>query len=86
MMIAMYFDSHLEAQLREHAGRRAERDWAELIEVVTDLTKAIKAEQAAGTSATDPRMLELARQWRALIDRLTGGEHGIPPAVAPNYG
>ena len=81
-MIDMYFDSLLEVQLREHAGRRAERDWAELIEVVTDLTRAIKAEQVAGTGATDPRMLELARQWRALIDRLTSGEHGIRPAAA----
>ena len=82
----MYFDQHLEVQLREHAGRRAERDWAELIEVVTDLTRAIKAEQVAGTSATDPRMLELARQWQALIDRFTRGEHGIRPALPSTYG
>jgi hypothetical protein len=61
---------------RERADRQAERDWAQLIEVVSDLTAAIKAERAAGTEATDPRMLELARQWRALIDRFTvrGGE------------
>jgi hypothetical protein len=54
---------------REQARRRAELDWAELIEVVTSLGDAARAELAAGTATTDPKMLELARQWRALIEQ-----------------
>jgi hypothetical protein len=69
-------------QLREQAGRQAELDWVELIEVVTELTREIEAEQAAGTEPFDPRMRELARQWRALIDHFTGGERGGRLALA----
>jgi hypothetical protein len=50
------------------SGRQAEHEWAELIEVVVELGAAIEAERARGTAPTDPRMLELARQWRALLD------------------
>jgi hypothetical protein len=56
---------------REHARRQAECDWAELIEVVTSLGNAARAELANGTDANDPKMVELARQWRALIDHFT---------------
>jgi hypothetical protein len=78
-MIGQYIEPELERRLRDHPSRQAERDWAELIEVVTELTRAINAEQAAGTEPTDARMLELARQWRALL------EHFIlqhPPGAA----
>jgi hypothetical protein len=72
-MIAIYLEPGVDGHFCEHTGRRAERDWAELIEVVTEVTRAVKAEQAAGTKPTDPRMRELARQWRALIDHFTRG-------------
>ena len=71
MMIEMYFNPELGSHLREHDQRQAELDWAQLIEAVTDLTAAIAAEQAAGTESTDPRMFELARRWRALINHYT---------------
>ena len=63
----------------------ARGDWAQLIEVVTELTKAVRAERAAGTEATDPRMIELMRQWRALIDQFTGVEDGIRHSLARMY-
>ena len=67
---------------REHAARQAERDWAELVEVVTSLGDAAHAELAAGAETTDPRMLELARQWRALLDHFTGGGDKLPVLTA----
>jgi hypothetical protein len=57
---------------------QAERDWAELIE-------AVGAEQARGTDPSDPRMLELARRWRALIEQFTGGDDGIRESLATMY-
>jgi hypothetical protein len=63
---------------RDHPTRDPERDWAELIEAVTALGAAAKAELAAGTDASDPRMLELARRWRALIEHFTGGGQRLP--------
>jgi hypothetical protein len=67
---------------REHAVRQADCDWAELVEVVTSLGNAPHAELAAGTETTDPRMLELARQWRALLDHFTGGGDKLPALSA----
>jgi hypothetical protein len=58
--------------------RDAERAWAELID-------AVRAEQAAGTSPTEPRMLELARRWRDLIEQFTGGDAGIERSLATMY-
>jgi hypothetical protein len=63
---------------RDHPPRDPERDWAELIEAVTALGAAATAELAAGTDASDPRMLELARQWRALIEHFTGDGQRLP--------
>jgi hypothetical protein len=66
------------AALGDEAIIRAESEWAELIE-------AVKSERAAGTPPTDTRMLELAGQWRALIEQFTGGHPGIRRSLATNY-
>lgn len=71
---------------REHLTRDPERDWAELIEAVTALGAAAKAELAAGTDARDPRMLELARQWRALIEHFTGDGQRLPALTLSGRG
>lgn len=57
---------------------RSEQDWADLIAAVT-------AERAGGTDPGDPRMLELARRWRALIERFTGGDAGIAQSLSRMY-
>jgi hypothetical protein len=56
----------------------AQRDWAQLIE-------AVRAEQANGTDPGDPRMLELARRWRGLIEQFTGGDEGIRESLGRMY-
>jgi MerR family transcriptional regulator, thiopeptide resistance regulator len=70
------------AQRRQRVGegriRQGEREWAELID-------AVRAEQAAGTAPTDPRMLELAQQWLGLIEQFTGGDEGIRQSLAAMY-
>jgi MerR family transcriptional regulator, thiopeptide resistance regulator len=65
-------------ELGEEGLRRAERDWAELID-------AVKAEQSAGTAPTDPRMLQLAREWRGLVEQFTGGDEGIRRSLETMY-
>ena len=64
--------------LGEEGMAAAERDWAELIE-------AVRAEQAAGIDPSDPRVLELAGRWRALIEQFTGGDEGIRQSLARMY-
>ncbi|HEX3691579.1 MAG TPA: MerR family transcriptional regulator [Solirubrobacteraceae bacterium] len=64
--------------LGEEGMAAAERDWAELIE-------AVRAEQAAGTDASDLRMQELAGRWRALIEQFTGGDEGVRESLGRMY-
>jgi DNA-binding transcriptional MerR regulator len=84
-MIEKYYTPEQQEQLalrRQELGddriRAAEREWAALIE-------AVKAEQAAGTDPTSPRMLELAQEWRGLIEQFTGGDEGIRDSLAAMY-
>ena len=64
--------------LGEEGMAAAQRAWAELIE-------AVKAERAAGTDSSDPRMLELAGRWRDLIRQFTGGDEGIRQSLQRMY-
>lgn len=64
--------------LGEEGMATAQRDWAQLIE-------AVRAEQATGTDPADPRMVELARRWRGLIEQFTGGDDGIRQSLGRMY-
>jgi DNA-binding transcriptional MerR regulator len=64
--------------LGEEGMRRAERQWADLID-------AVEAARAAGTPPSDPGMRELARRWRELIEQFTGGDEGIRQSLATMY-
>jgi MerR family transcriptional regulator, thiopeptide resistance regulator len=60
--------------LGEDGMRRAEADWAELID-------AIRAEKARGTDPSDPRVRELAGRCRALLEAFTGGNPEIAASL-----
>jgi hypothetical protein len=84
-MIEKYYTPEQQQQLEQrrdelvdHGIRQGERDWAALI-------AALRAERASGTRPTDPQMLELARQWQALIEQFTGGDEGIRRSLATMY-
>ena len=66
------------ATLGAEGLRAAERDWAELID-------AARAEQAAGTDPSDPRVQELAARWRELIQQFTGGDAGLHASLNSMY-
>jgi MerR family transcriptional regulator, thiopeptide resistance regulator len=85
IMSESYYTTQQQEQLAERRRAlgddgmaAAERNWAELIADV-------RAEKAAGTDPSDPRMLELARRWRELIERFTGGDDGIRQSLARMY-
>jgi len=54
----------------EERMQQAPKDWELLIAEV-------RAEKEEGTDPTDPRVLQLARRWMALINEFTGGDPGI---------
>jgi DNA-binding transcriptional MerR regulator len=84
-MIEKHYTPEQREELERRAGelgeagmRRAELEWAELIE-------AVKSEQAAGTDPADARVLALARRWQTLIEQFTGGDEGIASSLQTMY-
>jgi DNA-binding transcriptional MerR regulator len=65
-------------RLGEAAIRAVEAEWPVLIAKV-------RAEIGKGTDPADPRVQELARRWRELVEQFTGGNPGIERAVAQRY-
>lgn len=61
-------------ELGEAGMRRAEADWAELIDQV-------QAEMDKGTDPTEPHIQALARRWMALVESFTGGDPGIQQSL-----
>jgi len=70
------------AQRREALGpegmRAAEQAWADLIAEA-------EAERTAGTDPAAPRMQEIARRRRALVERFTGGDPAIRESLGRMY-
>jgi DNA-binding transcriptional MerR regulator len=65
-------------KLGEAAIKATEAEWPVLIAKV-------RAEMEKGTPASDPRVQEMARRWRKLVEQFTGGSPGIEQAVAQRY-
>jgi MerR family transcriptional regulator, thiopeptide resistance regulator len=83
--VETYYTPEQLAQLRERADalgadglKRAERDWAELIE-------AVERERVAGTDPADPRLDPLVERWTALVRAFTGGDPGIKASLQRLY-
>jgi DNA-binding transcriptional MerR regulator len=58
------------AQLGDEGLRRGQEAWAELI-------AAMEAERQRGADPAEPRVQELTRRWRALVDEMSGGDADI---------
>jgi MerR family transcriptional regulator, thiopeptide resistance regulator len=56
--------------LGEDGLRRGQEAWAELIPLM-------EAERQRGTNPADPRLQELTRRWRVLVEQIAGGDEGI---------
>lgn len=76
-MIESYYTPEQLDQLRRRgeelgpeAIRQSQEDWAELIAEV-------KTEMDRGTDPADPRVQDLARRWKTLVEAFTGGDPGI---------
>jgi MerR family transcriptional regulator, thiopeptide resistance regulator len=73
-MFEKYYTAEQLEQRRQQFGQERmdqfHRDWEELI-------AAARAEEAAGTDPSDPRMQEIARRWIELIELFTGGDEQI---------
>jgi DNA-binding transcriptional MerR regulator len=64
--------------LGEAGMQQAQQQWTELI-------AAVRQEMEKGTPPTDPRVLDLARQWRDLVLAFTGGDPGITQSLKRMY-
>jgi DNA-binding transcriptional MerR regulator len=70
------------AQRREQVGegriREVEAEWPRLMDEV-------RAEMERGTDPCDPRVQEMARRWKGLIEEFTGGNEGIRQSLGNLY-
>jgi MerR family transcriptional regulator, thiopeptide resistance regulator len=70
------------AQRREQVGegriKEVEAEWPRLMAEV-------RAEMEAGTDPCDPRVQEMARRWKGLIEEFTGGNEGIRQSLGNLY-
>jgi DNA-binding transcriptional MerR regulator len=64
--------------LGDEALRKAEADWAQLIDEAEGL-------RASGAAPTDPRAAALADRWAALVAQFTGGDQGIHDSLNRMY-
>jgi DNA-binding transcriptional MerR regulator len=65
-------------KLGDEAIADAEQQWAELI-------AGLDAEHKRGTDPSKPRVQELARRWKELIEAFTGGDEGIRRSLQTMY-
>jgi DNA-binding transcriptional MerR regulator len=70
------------AQRREQVGetriKEVEAEWPRLMDEV-------RAEMERGTDPCDPRVQEMARRWKGLIEEFTGGNEGIRQSLGNLY-
>ncbi|HEX2206177.1 MAG TPA: MerR family transcriptional regulator [Longimicrobium sp.] len=70
------------ARRREQVGedriREVEQEWPRLMDEV-------RAEMDRGTDPCDPRVQEMARRWKGLIEEFTGGNEGIRQSLGNLY-
>lgn len=70
------------AQRREQVGEariaEVEAEWPRLMDEV-------RAEMERGTDPCDPRVQEMARRWKGLIEEFTGGNEGIRQSLGNLY-
>jgi MerR family transcriptional regulator, thiopeptide resistance regulator len=58
----------------EERMQQAPKDWEILMAEV-------RAEREQGTNPTDPKVLDLARRWRALVNEFTGGDSAVAQSL-----
>ncbi|HEV3052412.1 MAG TPA: TipAS antibiotic-recognition domain-containing protein, partial [Longimicrobium sp.] len=70
------------AQRREQVGeariKEVEAEWPRLMDEV-------RAEMDRGTDPCDPRVQEMARRWKGLIQEFTGGNEGVRQSLGNLY-
>ncbi len=80
-MIESYYTPEQLDQIRKRGEdlgpetiRQSQDDWAELIAEV-------RVEMDRGTDPADPRVQDLARRWKTLVEAFTGGDPGITASL-----
>jgi hypothetical protein len=70
------------AQRREQVGeariKEVEAEWPRLMDEV-------RAEMERGTDPCDPRVQEMARRWKGLVEEFTGGNEGVRQSLGNLY-
>ena len=86
--ITMFEKYYTQEQLDYLAKRREQVGEARIKEVEAEwprLMDEVRAEMDRGTDPCDPRVQEMARRWKGLIEEFTGGNEGIRQSLGNLY-
>jgi DNA-binding transcriptional MerR regulator len=84
-MSEQYYTPEQLEQLEARRRKLGEAGMASAQEAWAQLIAEVRAQRERGTDPGDPRMLELAARWRALVEQFTGGDEGIRRSLATMY-
>ena len=84
-MFEKYYTPEQLAELKERAERIGPQRMKEVEAEWPALMAEVRAEMEKGTDPAAPRMQELARRWRGLIEEFTGGNPGIEQSLRNLY-
>jgi DNA-binding transcriptional MerR regulator len=83
------FEKYYTPEQMEYLRKRREEVGDERIQEVQaewpKLISEVKAEKDKGTPPSDPRMQELARRWKGLVEEFTGGDPGVAQSLNRMY-
>jgi len=81
MMAASYFTPDQLARLRERHREAGDGGFARWQARWAELVAEVRSHLDEGRDPADPAVQETAREWAALMDRMTGGDRGILSAM-----
>ena len=87
-MMTMFEKYYTPEQLRQLEERRKSVGEERIREVEGEwprLMAEVQAEMERGTDPSDPRVQELARRWKSLVEEFTGGDPGITQSLNNLY-
>ena len=86
--ITMFEKYYTQEQMDYLARRREEVGESRIKEVEAEwprLMDEVRAEMERGTDPCDPRVQEMARRWKGLIEEFTGGNEGVRQSLGNLY-
>lgn len=85
VMVEKYYSKEQLDTLKAQSEKIGERRIKEVEAEWPKLMAEVQAEMDKGTNPNDPKVQELARRWRGLVNEFTGGDAGVTQGLGSVY-